>query len=254
MRILAWNLNHRAAARAVPAWVPAAIAAESPDVLVCTGYVRGEGHDRFLAALRAEGLRHSDVTAPLPGSPEVVVVAARESLLGGAVHPPSNAHPAVSSGFVHAILQDSGVHVLGFHAPEGGASPPPRGKACAWLPDALESLLGEPAILVADLAATLDGDPPSDDDACIERLLSRGWRLAGPRDEERDVAPRDGPRHVIRALVSPRLRVGRGERSWRFRALHADAAGVEAGVPDRAMLVVEVELPPTGPLGVAAVG
>jgi hypothetical protein len=48
VKILTWNLNHRAARRSIPIWVSRAIVAEAPDVVVLTEYVAGADHDRFL--------------------------------------------------------------------------------------------------------------------------------------------------------------------------------------------------------------
>lgn len=62
MRIIAWNVNHRAARHAIPDWVGTAIAAERPDAVVLTEYVVGPDHGRFTEELRELGLRHQDVT------------------------------------------------------------------------------------------------------------------------------------------------------------------------------------------------
>jgi hypothetical protein len=41
MKLLAWNLNHRAAPRRIPSWIAIAINEQAPDVLVLTEYVEG---------------------------------------------------------------------------------------------------------------------------------------------------------------------------------------------------------------------
>ena len=56
MKLLAWNLNHRAARRQIPSWIAAAINEQAPDILVLTEYVEGPDHDFFLASLNANGL------------------------------------------------------------------------------------------------------------------------------------------------------------------------------------------------------
>jgi hypothetical protein len=51
MKLLAWNLNHRAARRQIPSWIAAAINEQAPDILVLIEY-----HDLFLDTLKARGL------------------------------------------------------------------------------------------------------------------------------------------------------------------------------------------------------
>jgi hypothetical protein len=53
MKLLSWNLNHRAARRRIPSWIATAIDEQAPDVLVLTEYVEGPDHDFFLATLNA---------------------------------------------------------------------------------------------------------------------------------------------------------------------------------------------------------
>jgi hypothetical protein len=54
MKLLAWNLNHRAARRRIPSWIATAINEQAPDVLVLTEYVEGPDHDSFLATLKMD--------------------------------------------------------------------------------------------------------------------------------------------------------------------------------------------------------
>lgn len=240
MRILSWSLNHRGRVHDVPGWVVPAIEAETPDVLVCTDYVRGPRHVEFLAALRAIGLRHSDVTAPLPGSPDVVLVAARESLLGGSVFPPADSPPALRSGVAHAILQESGVHVLGFRMPRFGEEAASKRTTWEWLTDAIDPLLEEPAIVVGDFD-TAPGAPRRGDADELATLEERGWRVAIPSDGGSRSTPAGEPEGSDFALVSPRLVLGGAEYGRRFRERAPDAADGEAGVPDRPMLLIEAE-------------
>jgi hypothetical protein len=65
MKLLAWNLNHRAARRQIPAWIAAAINEQAPDILVLTEYVEGPDHDFFLAGLNANGFLNFPVRPSL---------------------------------------------------------------------------------------------------------------------------------------------------------------------------------------------
>jgi hypothetical protein len=56
MRILAWNLNHRASRKPVPESMARAILGTEPDVVSLNDYVEGKDHGRFLEQLAAGGL------------------------------------------------------------------------------------------------------------------------------------------------------------------------------------------------------
>ena len=78
VKLLAWNLNHRAARQRIPSWIAAAIEEQDPDVLVLTEYVEGPDHDDFLASLNANGLSTSSCSAQ-PGRQNQMIIASRYS-------------------------------------------------------------------------------------------------------------------------------------------------------------------------------
>lgn len=239
MRILAWNVNHRAGVRAIPEWLVPAIAAEAPDVLMCTEYVRGPQHVELLRELRAAGLSDSDVTAPLHPGANCILVAAREPLLGGLVQPPLDSDPAVQSGFMHAVLEKSVVHLFGFRMPDVSEMHAGTSQECDWLGDAMEPYVDEPAILIADFDATT-----ADANDCAKELgalMHHGWRLASAREGTRFYTPKEGERRVQVAFVSPVLTVSNAEYRWSFRGLSDEVKLRRVGIPDHAMLIVDVE-------------
>jgi hypothetical protein len=240
MRILSWNLNHRAGVRAIPDWLVPAIEAESPDVLVCTAYVRGPRHVELLAAFRAMGLRHSDVTAPQAGGANCVLLAARESLLGGPVRTPEGSPPSVEAGFLHAILEESGVHVFGFRMPDFGKMLTEKRHTFDWLTEAIEPYLQEPTLVIGDFN-TAPGDSRRFCGDRLETLMQRGWRLAIPVDGASFYTPSGHPRRIDLAFVSPLLSVMSTEYSWRFQDLSPDATRRRAGILDHAMLLLDVQ-------------
>ena len=244
MRILAWNLNHRADVRTIPDWLVPAIEAESPDVLVCTEYVRGPRHVELLAAFRAMGLRHSDVTAPQAAGTNCVLLAARESLLGGPVRAPDGSPPSLEAGFLHAILEESGIHVFGFRMPDFETMPTEKHRTFDWLTKALEPYLPEPTIIIGDFDSASEDSRRSCGDQ-LETLMQRGWQLAIPRDGASFDTSGGDPRRIELAFVSPMLSVSSAEYSWRFREISPDATRRRVGIPDHAMLVLEVQRPPS---------
>src|SRR5258708_38918011 len=78
MKVLAWNLNHRAARRRIPSWIAAAIDEQAPDVLVLTEYVEGPDHDFFLATLNSNGLSTFSCSTQ-PGRENQVLIASRDT-------------------------------------------------------------------------------------------------------------------------------------------------------------------------------
>jgi hypothetical protein len=53
LRIIAWNINHRARRKRIPAALPAGILSLDPYVVVLTEYVEGPDHERFCEDLKA---------------------------------------------------------------------------------------------------------------------------------------------------------------------------------------------------------
>jgi hypothetical protein len=49
MKLLAWNLNHRAARHRIADWIGSAIVGHSADVVVLTEYIEGPDRERFLS-------------------------------------------------------------------------------------------------------------------------------------------------------------------------------------------------------------
>src|SRR5258705_6041702 len=78
MKVLAWNLNHRAARRRIPSWIAAAIDEQAPDPLVLAEYVEGPDHDFFLATLNANGLSTFSCSTQ-PGRENQVLIASRDT-------------------------------------------------------------------------------------------------------------------------------------------------------------------------------
>jgi hypothetical protein len=58
IRLLTWNLNHRARPRRVGHAITEAIASLRPDLVALTEYVEGPSHADFLAQLSARGFPH----------------------------------------------------------------------------------------------------------------------------------------------------------------------------------------------------
>lgn len=110
---------------------------------------------------------------------------------------------------------------------------------CDWLGDAVERYLGERSIVVADVGAAT-GDA-SDCDEDIGALMPRGWRFVSAREGANPCVPNGSERRLQLAFISPLLSVANAEYGWRFRDSGDEASVTRVGIPDQAMLVIDVE-------------
>ena len=242
VKILAWNLNHRAARRRIPAWVYGAIAAESPDVVILTEYVEGEDHAHFVGELAALGLVHADKTKR-QGRQNELLVLARQPLKPGGIGVPA-IHPSVPSNFLHVRLVQCGIDVIGFRMPAfAGKELPRKRETWEWLIGELASL-DHRTVVVGDFN-TQQGDASVLCGDCLERVAALGWTVAIPSDGFSWKSPgRGSGRKLDFALVSPGLRVESVSYSWAFTGLATEAAELRTGLPDHAMLLLHVEAIP----------
>ena len=105
MRVLIWNLNHRAARRRMPEWIAAATSPWAADVVVLTEYVEGPDHDRFLRELDVQGLQHSAQTESRKGQNQVLIASRVPSRRGHLVAP--TFHDSVPPNALHVVLEES---------------------------------------------------------------------------------------------------------------------------------------------------
>lgn len=239
MRILTWNLNHRARQRRIPEWVVPAMAAQFPHLVVLTEYVAGPDHEKFLAGLASVGLicNHISVTE---GAHNQVLMASRESLTSGTITGPLSIHPSLPSNVLHVVLENSGMDVLGFRMP----AYIPRNNALKratwqWLQGAAAQLQSYRAVIVGDLN-TAPGDPESRCGDCLDALIRAGWQHAAPATGYSWKHGASGSERKLDHAFCSRLLVSeRAEYSWSFQSMGEDAASAKVGRPDHAMLITE---------------
>jgi hypothetical protein len=180
MRLLTWNLNHRAAPRAIPAWVPGAIAEQRPDVAVLTEYVEGPAHDGFLAELAAFELAYPMFSMKTPGHNQLLMVS-RNPLARGTTEGPA-IHPAVPPNTLHAVESTLGLHLIGCRIPAFDKSATGRAAKRAvwdWLIKTGHSVGAHPAAVTGDLNTAI-GDSARDCGDLVQVLAQHGWQHAIP--------------------------------------------------------------------------
>lgn len=239
MKLLAWNLNHRASRRNIADWIVSAIVAHSPDVVVLTEYVEGPDHERFLGAIADGGLQHALISQRVARQNQVLIVS-NQTLSRGPLRAPA-IHPSVPPNALEAILEPNGLHVVGFRLPVfEGADRPLKRQTWNWLLSELDRLRGWPAWVAGDFN-TAPNDPASRCGDCFAALLQSGWQTGTPTaDCSWRHAGSGAERQIDHLFLSPAMLLARSEYCWGFERLSPDAASKKVGVPHHAMLVAEI--------------
>jgi hypothetical protein len=238
VKIVAWNLNHRAARRRIPTWVVSAVESVAPDVAIFTEYVEGQDHDRFLADLSDIGLNHACVSSQVKGQNQVLIASRSELVRGGLLAPPI--HPSVPPNALHVLIASTGINVLGFRMPAfvGSEAKMLKRQTWEWIFKVADALHGAPAIIAGDFnTAVEDGMSYCGD--CISQLISKGWSHARPAVGCSFRHNSGSERVIDHAFLSPELLLVASEYSWAFQELSTEAKSARVGVPDHAMHIVE---------------
>lgn len=239
MKLLAWNLNHRAARRSIADWIACAIVAHSPDVVVLTEYVEGPDHERFLGALSDGGLVHALLSPRVERQNQVLIVS-NQTLRRGELRAPT-IHPAVPPNALEAVLEPSGLHVVGFRMPAfTGAERPLKRETWNWLLGESDRLRSRAAVIAGDFN-TAPSDSASYCGDCLAKLSQSGWQCGTPTTGYSWRHEGSGAeRQIDHLFLSPAMPLARSEYYWDFERLSPDAASKKVGVPDHAMLVAEI--------------
>lgn len=244
MKVLAWNLNHRAARRRIPSWIATAINEQAPDVLVLTEYVEGPDHDSFLATLNANGLCTTCCT-PQPGRENQLLIGSRDTQRRYELVAP-DIHPSVPSNILEVSLASSGVTVLGFRMPafEGKGSRSLKRLTWNWLLGEADRLRGGSALIVGDFN-TAPGDSDANCGDCLEKLVQGGWQHARPASGHSWRHSHSGTeRQIDHIFLSASLVPRRVEYLWEFDRLVPQGTSRKVGSPDHVMLVCEFDQAP----------
>jgi endonuclease/exonuclease/phosphatase family metal-dependent hydrolase len=177
MKILAWNVNHRARRKAIPHGLVDAVGALAPDLVVLTEYVQSDAHGAFTRALGAVGLLHARVSVEAPGQNQVLI-ASRWPLVDGDIRAPAIA-PALPSNALHVQVPDGGVDVLGLRIPDYSREPAIRRQCWNWLLSTAKTVSERPFVIAGDF----NTDPRYPRARCGDRigqLVDAGFTHASP--------------------------------------------------------------------------
>jgi Endonuclease/Exonuclease/phosphatase family len=235
VRILTWNLNHRAAERTIPPWIAGTIGGFSPHLVILTEYVQGPDHGSFLGQLADQGLPHSLLSGQVHRQNQILM-ASRDPLAQGHLIAP-DIHPSVRPNFLHGILGD--VDVFGFRLPafEGGEEVLKR-RVWSWLVTSIEALAPAKAVLAGDFnTAVTDNERRGGD--MMRGLISSGWGHALPTTGVSFGSK--APGRVIDHIFTRGASLGTAEFSWSFQEDYQKTRLGVVGLPDHAVLTAEVE-------------
>jgi endonuclease/exonuclease/phosphatase family metal-dependent hydrolase len=237
MKLLAWNVNHRATGKAIPPTMAEALSFLGPDMIVLTEYVPSRSHVEFEAALSLNGFSNLLVSPFTPRENHVLIASRTEIRLGDIQAPPIA--PSVPSNVLHVHLPFHQLEVLGIRVPDYSKTPPLRHACWDWIEAIAATVVGRPFVLVGDLNV----DPSYSASKCgnrLRNLTSLGWKHALP-SEGVSYWPLVGNmgRKLDHAFISGPLNIVEAKYIWeagpyRYGGRNSDA------MSDHAILFVEI--------------
>ncbi len=240
MRLMTWNLNHRAARRPIPGWIPVAIGEQQPDVAVLTEYVQGPAHDGFLADLAGIGLKYPKFSTKTPGHNQILVVS-KTPLTQRALEWPA-IHAAVPSNTLHVVEATLDLNVIACRIPafdKGAAGRAAKRAVWERLIQTGLALGSHPTAVTGDLNTATE-DSARDCGDLLPVLAEHGWQHGIPPDGFSWKSTRSGAeRRIDHTFLSPPVPKAKARYVWDFEAIAPDAGSGRVGLPDHAMLVVD---------------
>jgi endonuclease/exonuclease/phosphatase family metal-dependent hydrolase len=239
LRVLAWNLNHRAKAKVIPPALADAIASLEPDVIVLNEYVHGDSRYPFLEQLAERGFPHWQVSRVTPLRENHVLIAARNAVELGSIQAPG-IEKSIPSNFPHAILPQDGCEVLGLRIPDYSSHPKTKRACWNWIIETAASVKDHPFVLIGDFNTDPD-DPDALCRDCIGKLTDGGWQMASPKEGASYWTINGNPRRLDHAFVSQQSTVLESRYVSDLGALGSIGRSKDA-LSDHAILLIEIRL------------
>jgi len=204
MRVVAWNVNHRTRARAVPRALTDGLVALSPDVVVLTEYVPGPDHETMCARFGALGFPYVHMSTLSAGHNQVVI-ASRSVSSRGSFRLEKSA-PNAECNFLHVHLESDDLDIVGFRVP---AYKDPTHKAAYWrrFEARVRPLVDRRIIMTGDFNTHLGRSGCVGAEA-LHRLQGTGWHVETPAEGGSYLSRKGKQTTIDHALVGRPLRVG----------------------------------------------
>jgi endonuclease/exonuclease/phosphatase family metal-dependent hydrolase len=179
MKIVAWNVNHKARQTKIRDQLTEAIVSLGPDAIVLTEYVHGPTRAEFHRGLAQRGFGHLLMSQHTPRENQVLI-AARSPLEPGSILAPEIA-PSVPSNALHVRLPHEDLEILGIRLPDYSKAPKTKRACWDWILQTANAVKDRPFVIIGDF----NTDPKYPPNRCgdyIQRLVDDGWQLASPPD------------------------------------------------------------------------
>ena len=238
MRVVTWNLNHRAAPRRIPGWIASELRGKSPDAVLLSEYVEGLEHVRFVAEMAGAGLRFASFSKRVEKQNQTAIFSVLPQIPGTILA--SDLDPSITPNFLHANV--GGTNLISFRMP-AFESPFRALKRATWdlLFAALEPLKAGRTVIGGDFNTAMT-DPVSGCGDCLQALVKSGWIHAAPTTGHSYKHKASGSERVIdHVFASPSFRALKSEFSWGFLDQIPEAKRGVVGYPDHSILVADLE-------------
>jgi endonuclease/exonuclease/phosphatase family metal-dependent hydrolase len=249
MRLITWNLNHRAGYQPFRLEAAEVASALGADAIIFTEYhpwktkdgrrFSQELHARFRDRLMDLGFGH---TALSPGTEERanrVLIVARLPFDEDALGRPTfdRQFPA---NIIAVRFPDTGLRVLGLRVPAYETKDRERLAACwAWLEYAARQLRGSPAVILGDLNVT-PTESATTASRHFRRMLDSGWVRARPTGGFSYYGQQNRRSEIDHVLGSPGCAVS--DAVYVVRTGVFELAGSAAALSDHAALAATIEV------------
>lgn len=181
MKLLTWNINHRAKVKDIPNDMAQAIASLSPDVVVLTEYVHGLSCRTFIKQLADNGFLYHVKTERVPGENQIFI-AANTILENRNIRIPEDIGKSTPSNVLQVRLPDKGFDILGLRIPCYSNSKEQtirKRRFWDWILE-IGSDNEHPLVIIGDF----NTDPDYSHARCGDRiyqLVNEGWQHAMPK-------------------------------------------------------------------------
>ncbi len=249
MRLVTWNLNHRAGYAPFRLEAAAAASALGADVIVFTEYhpwklndsrrFSQELHLKFIRQLAAVGFVNCCLSRETEERANRVLVVSRLPFEEDALVLPTFDRQ-LPANIVAMRFPDTGLRVLGLRVPAYESKDKEMlAKSWAWLESAADQLLRSPAVILGDLNITPKATTTKVG-THFRRIIDSGWVRARPMGDFSYYGHENKRSEIDHVLGSPGCVVSDAE--YVVRAGEFELAGSAEALSDHAALAATIEM------------
>jgi len=177
MKVIAWNVNHRAKEKKIPGNMVDGIVSLNPDVVILTEFVQGPSRDKFIKSLVNSGLVHVRISNYVPAENNILV-ASRFIINIGEIKAPGIA-PSIPYNFYHIELPTEDIHILAIRIPDYSSFPKIKRDYWDWILDMASQVKDKNCLFCGDLNTSPEYTKAKCGDR-IQKLIDLGWKKVSP--------------------------------------------------------------------------